>query len=706
MAIRVSRPWWRGLAGAVVAGILLIAPLGPGPGPELPKPEATTGFRFPTGPSDHGRARDLLANAMRYASPQAGTIDPVSGYPYEGWNHDPDQKLYLRSFTQLTAIGLWIELLANVVAGQADTPYLSRDRALSQLALVAKSLRQDQHDPQLSAKGLLGNFLDLASGRRLGPLAADAEKQMFLDQFGRENGEAIWKALVDKGWIVPHGSGAGAVVKRDCQYGADCFDGPLKPYSDEATKRKVMALLDRRTVLVMFGDNANLSTAIAKALGALLLPAIRDRPEVVAVRRELEQFLDDQREGYADLYDPKAGLFYFGWDCQKRRLFGWEDKQGRWVTGHMDYLVNEFRGPTTFVVMRYGLPLKAVKNLGFKMKPYRTRDGRDVYTLAPWEGSAFQLLGLELSLNEMDNPSWGTLLANAVDVEIDYSSRHNLPGFLSESYTGNGIQYTGDVGIPAIAVTPRPRITDAASLYSLGAAYSIAPAKTEQFLAANWPTIATLLTDHGPWEGFNATRQEAIRVQTTSHTLALALGLLRNTSDHMKRYLDSRGLGDRLADVFRPGDAADLMADDAQVFAWAQKSRPVHWDRGKGGFQVTGAHVGEVSIAFVLGSRNGVNLSGGTLSLRYRSTGPAASVVIGLKPVGGIPEGVIPMEIFTHFADTGGKEEEIQMPLPATPGLTEVKEIVVTYGRGAPERALDLTVTRLVSTPTTLTNRR
>src|SRR5262249_14349935 len=154
--------------------------------PEPPKTDpAAAGFRFPTVAPGHRHARELLANALQFADPKVKMTDPVSGYPYEGWNHDPARGLYLRSFTQLTAIGLWVELLANIAAGQADTPCLSRDKALSQLTLAVKSLRQDQKDPQLSAKGLLGNFLDLASGRRLGPLTEDTEKQKFHDTFGR-----------------------------------------------------------------------------------------------------------------------------------------------------------------------------------------------------------------------------------------------------------------------------------------------------------------------------------------------------------------------------------------------------------------------------------------------------------------------------------------------------------------------------------------
>src|SRR5262249_38208323 len=159
---------------------------------------------------------------------------------------------------------------------------------------------------------------------------------------------------------------------------------------------------------------------------------------------------------------------------------------------------------------------------------------------------------------------------------------------LSESYTGNGTQYTGNVGIPDITVSPNPRITDAASLYTLGTAYTVAPEKVEQFLAANWPVVSKLLTDHAPWEGFNVTRQQPIRFQTTAHTLSLILGILSTGSDQMTRYLDSKGLGGRLAEIFRHGEAVDLLADEAQVFAWAPKDQAIRSTRDKAGFHVKG----------------------------------------------------------------------------------------------------------------------
>ena len=110
--------------------------------PGRPAPGAES-FRFPTLPPDHRHARELLANALLYLAPENRMIDPASGYPFEGWNQDPAKGLYLRSFTQLTAIGQYMELLANVAAGIADTPYLSRMQAVTNLTRLVQSLQED-----------------------------------------------------------------------------------------------------------------------------------------------------------------------------------------------------------------------------------------------------------------------------------------------------------------------------------------------------------------------------------------------------------------------------------------------------------------------------------------------------------------------------------------------------------------------------------
>jgi hypothetical protein len=658
-------------------------------------PPPSGSFHFPTVPPEHRHARMLLENAMRYAAPENHIVDPVSGYPVEGWNQDPKRGLFLRSFTQLTAIGQWMELLANIVAGQADTPFISPAQALEQLTHLVRSLSEDQHDPRLSAGGLLGNFLDLATGKRLGPLAAEVDKKKFVDAFGTPKAEAIWKALQAKGWIVPRNQDREAAIQRLAGYGYEHFDGPLSPYADEPTRKAVMTLLDERVVMVVFGDNANLSASVAKTIGTLLLPAIKDAPGIAGPRRTLELFLDEQQAGYHRLYDAKSGLFNFGWDATRDRLFGWEDLQGNWTTGHVDYMVNEFRAPAMFVMLRFGIPVDAIKNLGFKLKSYRMRDGRDLFALAPWEGSAFQAMGLGLWLGELDRPSWRVLLENVVAIEIDYATRHGLPGFLSESYTGVDTQYTGMVGIPEITVAPRPRITDAASLYSLGAAYSIAPEQVEKFLGAHWNVVSQLLTDHGPWEGYNVSRHEAIPFQTTAHTLALILGLLRTGSEHMTLYLDSKGLTARRAELFAAGEKVDLLSDATRFVAWTDKDSRQQSRRQGQEFVVQSDRLSFLGVALIATSPTGINLSGGRLRIEYRSEKGMNPVTIALKPVD-VPvyaAGLIPKEIFTSLAATNGRVAILEVPLPAMPGLTHVKEVVITHeppGGGGP---IDLSIT-------------
>jgi hypothetical protein len=661
---------------------------------EADKPSSEGRFAFPRVDPNHDRMTALLENAFGYIAPDNGIVDPASGYPVEGWNHDPERGLFLRSFTQLTAIGQWIEVLANIAAGHADNPYISRDEALERLAFAVKNLRHDQHDPKVSAMGLLGNFLGLEGEKRTGPLSRDVAKQDVVDAFGEEKGAAIWEALKEEEWIKPENQDQSGVIQRDEEYGLDYFEGALEPFGDDETKKKLMEIMDERIVMVAYGDNANLASSVAKAIGALLSPEVHDNPAATELREEMERFLDDQKEGYEFLFDEKAGMLSFGWNASTDKYFGWEDLQGNWTIGHSDYLVNEFRGPTMFVLLRYAMPEAIVANLGFKIKPYRLLDGELVHTLAPWEGSAFQALGLSLAMGELEDPNWKTTLNNVVDIELDYADRHALPGLLSESYSGDGTEYTGSIGIPEITVSPKPRITDAPSLYTLGVAYSIAPAKVERLLDDQWEVVTKLMTDHGPWEGYNTTTKEVIDFQTSAHVLSFILGGLGTASENMARYLDSKRLGESLQALYKSGERVDFLSQDKQVLAWSPDGSIITSSRDDAGFHLQGDDAGEVGITLVLPGEQGVNLSGGLLTIRYTAKVPVDKVVIKLdkKDPALYDAGVILSEIFTNFAASDGQEREMKIPLPATPGLAGIKEVVILCGSNEKRAPVDLSI--------------
>ena len=503
-----------------------------------------------------------------------------------------------------------------------------------------------------------------------------------------------------------------------------------------------VALLDRRVTQIIFSDNANLSASVAKAIGALLRPEIRDNPVVAALRTKLELFLENQMPGYAHLFDTNTGTFVFGWDATRDRLFGWEDSAGHYTVGHMNYFVNEFRGPLTFVTLRYGFPIAAVANAGFTVKPYRAQSGADIYTLATWEGSAFQSFGLTLFMQELENPGWRKILENTADIELDFAVRNKLPGFLSEAYSGQGVEYTGRIGIPDIAITGEPRITNAPSLYTLGAASQIAPDKMERFLEMNWPAISSLFTEHGPWEGlkiqadvtrwgettgelsfnpsakgFNGSRVHSphpseideagtehftpIKFQTTAHTLALILGGIGSAPENMHRYLEFKGLNDNLPAWYVPGDAVDFLSKKTQIVPWTSDGSAINFSRDENSFYIEGRPLRNGHVTLTVPQAEGVNLANGELIICYRATVPIERAVVTLTKVQGGPyaEPQFPNQIFVRFNATENGESEIRVPLPATPGLARTKGLVMAWGNDGEAVATDLTIKALKFIP-------
>jgi len=322
-------------------------------------------------------------------------------------------------------------------------------------------------------------------------------------------------------------------------------------------------------------------------------------------------------------------------------------------------------------------------------------DGRDCYTLATWHGSAFQSLGLTSFMQEPQFGGWRKNLENTVDIELDYAGRLGNPGFLTESYSGNGVEYTGDVGIHDIAVTDHERITDAPSLYTLGMAYMYAPEKTEAFLESNWDNVTKLFTDHGPWEGYKTTEDKVIEFQTSAHTLSLILGGIGSGHENMKRYLEAYGLMEALVEFSLPGAAVNLLGEDVEWLAWTSAGDQLVPLREKNSFQMRGDKVRTGGITIKVPEKEGISLSNGILEIRYRAAQPVAHGIVTLKRVPGLP--IKPMvfenEIYTRFDVAVGHENTIRIPMPGTPGLQNIKEIILVYGDDKIVAPVDLTIT-------------
>ncbi|WDE97094.1 hypothetical protein PQO03_03875 [Lentisphaera profundi] len=613
--------------------------------------ETRTSTHAPKISSKHNHTHALLDNSLKFIKTENAMIDKDSGYPLEGWNQDPERGLFLRSFTQLSAIGEWLELSASISAGYCDSDYLSREQALIALQKTTASLLADQKNPALSAKGLLVNFLDLGngSGKRVGPLGEKAGKAKFIKALDGLDGEAIWNDLVAASWLEASSDGSWANIRRSEKYGTEHFKDNLAKY--EQDKYRIMEILDQRVVNIIFGDNVNLTASVAKAIGALLHPSIKERSEAIKMRQELQVFLDNQAAGYDFMLDKKTQSFLFGWDATNDTYTGW-DVNGVFKEAHMNSFINEFRGPWTFTVLNYNLDIAALANAAFKIKPYPHSSGKDLYSLATWDGSAFQFFGLTNFMKDQETPAWNSLMQTAVDAHLDFAEQNQLPGFLSESYTGNKTEYTGHIGLPTNCLSDQDRITDAASLYSLGVASMYRPREVEQLLKRNWETISLLLTDHGPWEGYNTTQKKVIEFQTSAHTLALILGLINSAPENMQRYLDHRQLNKALTKLYAPGEKA-IFAQNKMISAPQNQS-----------------------INFILDKNS--SLSNGQLILNYKSASATKAVLTFQRsPNSRFGLNEMSDEIYLSLKNTNDQYQTIAVNLPAVASLQDLEKISI-----------------------------
>ena len=145
-------------------------------------------------------------------------------------------------------------------------------------------------------------------------------------------------------------------------------------------------------------------------------------------------------------------------------------------------------------------------------------------------------------------------------------------------------------------------------------------------------------------------------------------------------------MSDQLDAYFRPAtEAVDLLAPAAQAFAWTAKGSTVDSRREGTSLQVAGADLKEFGIAFVPPDRKPVDLAGLVLTLKYRAGGPALGpALLALKAKPGAPDpNLIPQVVHLTLAETGSQDITVRVPLPTTPGLAAIREVVLTQGPGS-----------------------
>ncbi|MDD5496183.1 MAG: hypothetical protein PHP46_03660 [Candidatus Omnitrophica bacterium] len=431
---------------------------------------------------------------------------------------------------------------------------------------------------------------------------------------------------------------------------------------------------------VVFGDNSNLSACLGAAIGALSDPSLAGNADVQLIKQKMEQFLDAQAEGYSYLYDAGTGSFKTGWNFVTNS----------WLGGHVDNFGSEFRAGALFVMLRYNFGDSVYAGLNGQIQDYVMSDGSTVYTVAPYDGGAFQMLWPTLTMPEIDNPAMNQALHNFVNIALDFSAKRNLPGFLSACYSAPSI-YAGNAGIAEISVNTAARNETVASLYTLGAAHMVDPAAIDQFLADIFVAHPDLVTTHGLWEGFNTSTNTVIHEQIVTNVATFLIGMAGKGPEHMTTYLQDKGLYARLQSIYQQYGPADLISGASNAYTWGSGAA-TSYRSGDEYFIISPAFTSNSYTAFI---QNNANLSGTKLKLTYKSTTDVGIGKFEIKQRDINSTLQIRMLIDKiNFVNTGGVEKEIIIDLPATLSLVGVDEIILVLS-GCTGVALDMTITDL-----------
>jgi hypothetical protein len=161
----------------------------------------------------------------------------------------------------------------------------------------------------------------------------------------------------------------------------------------------------------------------------------------------------------------------------------------------------------------------------------------------------------------------------------------------------------------------------------------------------------------------------------------------------MYRYLTWQGLASLSKLQDDKSLAYDFLARGVQWIPWSPTGDALDAARLLDEIRIHATAVRNGAVTVTLPQARGVNLSNGALLIRYRAARPL-DVVMTLA---GGPT-VFQNEIFARF-DVTDAEKEIRIPMPATPGLEDVSELVIRFGDERSPLPVDLTLTRFEFVP-------
>lgn len=298
-------------------------------------------------------------------------------------------------------------------------------------------------------------------------------------------------------------------------------------------------LADRNEIA--FGDNSNLSLKVA-----MVAQKFTGNASVLA-----KQFLNNQKDGYQQMYNQSQGLFCGTVD----RLTGQLSQ-----TYHINRLLNEFRTGVAFVVAYYDVNENAWDNLFSTTSTgsYTDRSDGAVLTSRTLDGSGFQYSWPLLSIPEgelsedMKNVLYNALYTQLVNANIN----GHVGGYSASSFgndeTPNG--YSGKIGITEDAETDDQLSQKIFSIYSLVPFLSILDKQDKETLM-KWVTAFSEYPEIKSEYGYYDSVYDSPKGKIVSNKIeAVDNGsmILANSQgpNLLMEFLDAAGKGNKLRELY------------------------------------------------------------------------------------------------------------------------------------------------------------
>ncbi|MCB1176101.1 MAG: hypothetical protein KDK36_00860 [Leptospiraceae bacterium] len=290
-------------------------------------------------------------------------------------------------------------------------------------------------------------------------------------------------------------------------------------------------------------DNGNFSISLATLVGAYQNSDNEIDKKIVS---KTEKILDNQKEGYFQIYDGERKLLSAGWDVLNDRRLGY------WI----DRKMNESRLATIWAILLTDgkIPIDVFINMGLTTETYRLSNGRNIEYYLTWDGGIFQAFYPALFIDEKHLIKNYYKFENFVYAQKDYIDKNWIPSFISASstpdngYTGMGVMELAEVVLNFKDAGP---YIDFGTPHATALTYMVNPKIALYYLKKikkDFPKINS--NGYGWYDAISYKKGNNSRILSLDQGMFILSFYADYNRKYLKDYLERKGKWDKLKEIY------------------------------------------------------------------------------------------------------------------------------------------------------------